>query len=91
MTGSKDKALPEKDADTAPDTNGADAAPQRPKYRRKGKAEIAASASVDGADSPESPPADAENAGLAPEAGAADGEGAADGGRVRCLQDISLR
>ncbi len=77
MTGSKDKALPEKDADTAPDTNGADAAPQRPKYRRKGKAEIDASAGVDGADSPESPPADAENAWLAPEAGAADGEGAA--------------
>ena len=77
MTGSKDKALPEKDADTAPDTNGADAAPQRPKYRRKGKAEIDASAGVDGADSPESPPADAENAGLAPEDRAADGEGAA--------------
>ena len=74
MTGSKDKALPEKDANTAPDTNGADAAPQRPKYRRKTKAEAEASAGW--TTDTLSPRRRSENAGLAPR-GWRCGEGAA--------------
>ena len=75
MTGSKDKDLPDEgaagtsNAGAAKSTKDADAAPQRPKYRRKTKAEVEASAAVEMTDAPESLTEEGETIGAVGEDG----------------------
>ena len=84
MTGSKDKDLPDEgaagasNAGAAKSTKDADAAPQRPKYRRKTKAEVEASAAVEMTDAPESLTEEGETIGAAGEDGAVGEAGGGD-------------
>ena len=81
MTGSKDNELQDKGAagaSNAEAANDADAAPQRPKYRRKTKAEVEASAAADKTGVPYVQAEEAERAGIAGDADAV-GEDSADG------------
>ena len=71
MTGSKDKDLQDEgaagasNADAANGAKDADAATQRPKYRRKTKAEVEVSAAVEMTDTPESLTEEGETIGAA--------------------------